>query len=70
MPIFENIKDFVKDSSYKNKRFTPAELYQKFKNKADEKSLLKPFEVVYKNPKAVSTRIKNIKDNIKDEILV
>lgn len=64
------LKDFLKDPLYKNKRFTPAELYQKFKNKADEKSLLKPFEVVYKNPKAVSTRIKNIKDNIKDEILI
>lgn len=64
------LKDFVKDPLNKNMRFTPAELYQKFKLKADEKGLLKPFEVVYKNPKTVSTRIKNIKDNIKDEILV
>ena len=64
------LKDFVKDPVYKNQRFTPAELYQKFKLKADEHGLLKPFEVVYKNPKAVSTRLKNIKDNIKDEILI
>lgn len=64
------LKDFVKNPLFKNNRFTPAELYQKFKLTADEKGLLKPFEVVYKNPKAVSTRIKNIKDNIKDEILI
>ena len=64
------LKDFVKDPIYKNQRFTPAELYQKFKLKADEHGLLRPFEVVYKNPKAVSTRLKNIKDNIKDEILI
>lgn len=64
------LKDFVKDPVYKNQRFTPAELYQKFKLKADEHGLLRPFEVVYKNPKAVSTRLKNIKDNIKDEILI
>lgn len=64
------LKDFVKDPIHKGKRYTPAELYQQFKLKADENGLLKPFEVVYKNPKAVSTRIKNIKDNIKDEILI
>lgn len=64
------LKDFVKDPVHKGKRYTPAELYQQFKLKAEEKGLLKPFEIVYKNPKAVSTRIKNIKDNIKDEILI
>ena len=32
--------------------------------------MLKAFEAVYKNPKSVSTKLKNIKDNISDEILI
>lgn len=64
------LKEFVKNTDNKGKRFTPAQLYKKFKEKADEMGLLKSFEIVYKNPKSVSTRLRNIKDNISDEILM
>ncbi len=64
------LKEFVKNTDNKEKRFTPAQLYKKFKEKADEMGLLKSFEIVYKNPKSVSTRLRNIKDNISDEILM
>lgn len=64
------LKEFVKNTDNKGKRFTPAQLYIRFKEKADEMGLLKSFEVVYKNPKSVSTRLRNIKDNISDEILM
>ena len=64
------LKEFVKDTDNKGKRFTPAQLYIRFKEKADEMGLLKSFEIVYKNPKSVSTRLRNIKDNISDEILM
>lgn len=64
------LKEFVKDTDNKGKRFTPAQLYKNFKEKADEMGLLKSFEIVYKNPKSVSTRLRNIKDNISDEILM
>lgn len=64
------LKEFVKNTDNKGKRFTPAQLYIKFKEKADEMGLLKSFEIVYKNPKSVSTRLRNIKDNISDEILM
>ena len=64
------LKDFVKDKENKGKKFTSAELYKAFKQKAEVLDLLKAFEFVYKNPKSVGTRIKNIKDNISDEILV
>lgn len=64
------LKEFVKNTDNKGKRFTPAQLYIKFKEKADEMGLLKSFETVYKNPKSVSTRLRNIKDNISDEILM
>lgn len=64
------LKEFVKNTDNKGKRFTPAQLYKKFKENADEMGLLKSFEIVYKNPKSVSTRLRNIKDNISDEILM
>ena len=64
------LKEFVKNTDNKGKRFTPAQLYIRFKEKADEMGLLKSFEIVYKNPKSVSTRLRNIKDNISDEILM
>ena len=64
------LKSFVNDKENKGKEFTSAELYNQFKQIADRMGLLKSFELVYKNPKSVSTRIKNIKDNISDEILV
>ena len=64
------LKEFVKNTDNKGKRFTPAQLYIRFKEKADEMGLLKSFEVVYKNPKSISTRLRNIKDNISDEILM
>lgn len=64
------LKEFVKNTDNKGKRFTPAQLYTRFKEKADEMGLLKSFEIVYKNPKSVSTRLRNIKDNISDEILM
>lgn len=64
------LKSFVNETENKGKKFTSAELYNKFKQEADTMGLLKSFELVYKNPKSVSTRIKNIKDNISDEILV
>lgn len=64
------LKEFVKNPDNKGKRFTPAQLYKKFKENADEMGLLKSFEIVYKNPKSVSTRLRNIKDNISDEILM
>lgn len=64
------LKEFVKNTDNKGKRFTPAQLYKNFKEKADEMGLLKSFEIVYKNPKSVSTRLRNIKDNISDEILM
>lgn len=64
------LKEFVKNPDNKGKRFTPAQLYKKFKENADEMGLLKSFEIVYKNPKSVSTRLRNIKDNVSDEILM
>lgn len=64
------LKSFVNEKENKGKKFTSAELYNQFKQIADRMGLLKSFELVYKNPKSVSTRIKNIKDNISDEILV
>lgn len=68
--LFILLKDFVKDLAHKGKRYTPAELYKEFRLSAQDKELSKAFDVVYQSPKSVSTRIKNIKDNIKDEILV
>ena len=32
--------------------------------------LEKPFEAVYKNPKSVSTRLRNMKENLSDEIII
>ena len=35
-----------------------------------EKGIQRAFEAVYKNPKSISTRLRNIKDNISDEVLI
>lgn len=68
--LYLAFREFVKDTNNKGKRFIPAELYKLLKFKAAEMGLEKPFEAIYKNPKSVSTRLKNIKDNISDEILI
>ena len=68
--LYLALKEFVKNPENKGKRFTPAELYKEFGFIADDMRMLKAFEAVYKNPKSVSTRLKNIKDNISDEILI
>ena len=68
--LYLAFREFVKDTNNKSKRFIPAELYKLLKFKAAEMGLEKPFEAIYKNPKSVSTRLKNIKDNISDEILI
>ena len=63
------LKEFVANVENRGKRFTSAQLYEEFIKIAITKSLIKPFEQVYKNPKSVSTRLKNIKNNLSDEII-
>lgn len=64
------LKEFVANVENRGKRFTSAQLYEEFIKIAVTKSLIKPFEQVYKNPKSVSTRLKNIKNNLSDEIII
>ena len=64
------LKEFVANIENRGKRFTSAQLYEEFIKIAVTKSLIKPFEQVYKNPKSVSTRLKNIKNNLSDEIII
>ena len=64
------LKEFVANVENRGKRFTSAQLYEEFIKIAVTKSLIKPFEQVYKNPKSVSTRLKNIKNNVSDEIII
>lgn len=68
--LYTVLSNFARNTDHKGKRFTPAELYRLFKLEAEGLGLEKPFEAVYKNPKSVSTRLRNIKDNISDEILI
>ena len=64
------LKEFVANIENRGKHFTSAQLYEEFIKIAVTKSLIKPFEQVYKNPKSVSTRLKNIKNNLSDEIII
>ena len=68
--LYTVLSNFARNKDHKGKRFTPAELYRLFKLEAEGLGLEKPFEAVYKNPKSVSTRLRNIKDNLSDEILI
>ena len=64
------LKECLKEQGFSNKRYSSAELYNLFRLKADEKGILRAFEAVYKNPKSISKRLRNIKDNISDEVLI
>ena len=66
----EIIVECLKEQGFSNKRYSSAELYNLFRLKADEKGILRAFEAVYKNPKSISKRLRNIKDNISDEVLI
>ena len=64
------LSKFARNTDNKGKRFTPAELYRLFHLEASDMGLEKPFEAVYKNPKSVSTRLRNMKENLSDEIII
>lgn len=68
--LYVILQEFVANVENRDQRFTSAKLYEEFTKIAATKSLLKAFEQVYKNPKAVSTRLKNIKNNLSDEIII
>ncbi len=55
------LKECLKEQGFSNKRYSSAELYNLFRLKADEKGILRAFEAVYKNPKSISKRLRNIK---------
>lgn len=68
--LYVILKEFVAIVENQGMRFTSAQLYEKFIQIAATNSLLRPFQQVYKNPKAISTRLKNIKNNLSDEIII
>lgn len=64
------LKEIVADTYNCNKKYTSAELYVSFKHKAEELELDRFFNHYYQTPKALTTHLMNIQDNVADSIII
>lgn len=68
--IYMILKEIVGDKAYQGKKFSSPNLYKIFKSKAEDYGLDKFFNGVYTSPKAITSQLMHIKDNISDEIII
>lgn len=68
--IYMLLKEILGDKAYQDVKFSTAALYKLFKNKAEDFSLEKDFSRIYTSPKAITTKLMHIKDNISNEIII
>ena len=68
--IYIMLKEIVSRKHNQNKPFSTTDLFDMFKKEAENLGLERCFNGVYNNPKAITSQLMNIRDNISNEIII
>ncbi len=68
--IYIILKEIVGKKHNQNKNFSTTELFNEFKNEAENLGLEKSFNLSYSNPKAITSALMNLRDNVSNEIII
>ena len=68
--VYILLKEIVGRKYNQNRPFSTTDLFDTFKKEAEAHGLEKSFNGVYTNPKAVTSQLMNLRDNISNEIII